>query len=143
MSAYQQNATASRSDGQRIRPAIGLAAHTFVSLAAEEAALARAELTAQARQYSVGGIGLAIAAVLGIVGALALLAAAGLGLALVLPGWAAALIIGGVMTSLAAAAAGFGVHRLAGAGRPMPLTMDSIRQDVAMIRNWPAVRQGQ
>lgn len=143
LSAHQQNSTASRTDGQRVRPAIGLAAHTFMTLAAEEAALARAEVTAQARQYSMGGIGLAAAGVLGLLGGLALLAGAGLGLALALPGWAAALIVGGALLGMAAAAAWFGVRRLAGAGRPLPLTTDSIRRDVAMIRNWPAVRQSQ
>jgi len=124
--------------GKPVKPSLGLVGHRLLTLAGQEATLARAELRAQARQYSVGGIGLAMAAALAAVAGIALLAAGGLGLALVVPGWAAALIMFAVLGLLSGAVAGFAFHRLAGAGRPLPRTTDSVRRDLEMIRSWPA-----
>jgi Putative Actinobacterial Holin-X, holin superfamily III len=100
-----------------------------------EIALAKAELTAHARQFSIGGIALLTGALFGLTGWLALLAAAGLGIARALPGWLAALIIGAVLCLLAAAAAAWGARRLSGAGQPLPMTAESIRRDLKVIRD--------
>jgi uncharacterized membrane protein YqjE len=124
--------------GQR-EPTVGEACALFVNqlatLAGREIALAKAELTAHARQFSMGGIALLAGALFGMTGWLALLAAAGLGIARALPGWLAALIIGAVLCLLAAAAAAWGARRLSGASRPLPMTTESIRRDLEVIRD--------
>jgi hypothetical protein len=103
-------------------------------LLTRELALARAELVAQARQVTIGGGALAAAGLLGLCGWLALLVAAGLGLSIVLPGWAAALIVAGALLLPSAVLAMWAVHRLAGAGRPLPLTTESLRKDIQVVR---------
>jgi hypothetical protein len=107
----------------------------FAMLLGHEIALAKAELTAHARQFSLGGMALLTAGLLGLTGWLALLAAAGLGIAQVIPGWLAALIIGAALCLLAVAAAAYAVRRLSGAGQLLPMTADSLRHDVDVIRD--------
>jgi hypothetical protein len=115
--------------------AFALLINQFATLLGREMALAKAELTAHARQFSLGGIALASAAVAGLTGWLALTAAAGLALSLAIPGWAAALVMGGLLCLLAGAAAAWGVRRLSGAGQPLPMTMQSLRDDLEVIRD--------
>lgn len=104
------------------------------ALIGSELALARAELVAQARQFSMGGIALATAAVAGLAGGLLFVAASVLAIALVLPAWAAALIVGGAFVLIAGLAAAWGAHRLSGAGKPMPMTTQSVREDLLVLR---------
>lgn len=100
-----------------------------------EVALAKAELAAQARQFSVGGLALLTAAVLGVAGGALFVATVVLAIALALPGWAATLIVGGAFVLLAAAAAGFGAKRLRGAGKPLPMTAESVRADLIVLKD--------
>jgi hypothetical protein len=113
----------------------GLLVTQFATLLGHEIALAKAELTAHARQFSLGGVALLTGALLGLTGWLALLAAAGLGVAQVLPGWLAALTIGAALCLLATGAAVYAVRRLSGAGRLLPVTAESLRDDLDVIRD--------
>jgi Putative Actinobacterial Holin-X, holin superfamily III len=114
---------------------IGEASMQAAELLGRELALAKAEARAQARQLSFGGAGLGAAAGLGAVAGLAFAAAVGLAIALVLPGWAAALIVGGAAALLAAIAGWWGARRLSGAGRPMQLTAESLKKDLALFKD--------
>lgn len=108
-----------------------LAAQLGVQTAAllgQEAALAKAELRATARQATRGGIPLLAAAMLGGSAWLAGLAAAILGISAALPAWAAALIIAAALTAPAGVLAVVGGRRLARMNPRLPLTTGSVRQ---------------
>jgi hypothetical protein len=98
-----------------------------------ELALARAELLASARQALLGGILLATAAVLGLTGWFALVAAVIAGIARALPVWASALVTGGALLLTAAALAAFGRARLARGTPPLQETAASVRQDIGEL----------
>jgi Putative Actinobacterial Holin-X, holin superfamily III len=107
----------------------------FATLLGREIALARAELVAHARQFSLGGLALLTGALLGLSGWFVLLAAAVAGLAQALPVWLAAVIVGAALCLLAGGAILWAARRLAGAGQPLPMTTESIRQDLQAIRD--------
>lgn len=94
----------------------------------EEAALARAELFASARQSVLGGGMMATAAVAAGTCWLVMVAAAIAGIATGLPVWAAALIVGGVLAACAGVLVLIGKGRLARGTPPLKLTADSIRE---------------
>lgn len=81
------------------------------------------------------GVGLiAAAATFAFFALLVLLAAAVLGLATVLPAWAAALIVGGVILIIAVILLLVGVATLKKGVPPMPTTtIDSVKRDVSVI----------
>lgn len=99
----------------------------------DELALARAELFARARQAVLGGGMLGAGALLGLTGWLALVAAAIAGIAVALPVWAAALIVGGFLLLVAGGVAARGGRRLSRM-EPLTLTAESIRQDVQEVK---------
>ena len=127
------------------RPAAGqLAAELAVQAAAllgQETALARAELRMTARQAVGGGILLAAAMALGGSAWLAFLAAVILGIGVALPWWAAALITGGGLAALGGALAAPAVRRLSRVPRGLPVTTESLREDLRELQS--AVRQAQ
>lgn len=90
------------------------------------------------------GLGLMVLALtlLGIF--LTLLAVAGiLALALVVPAWAAVLIVAGVVLVAALVLAGVGAALLSGTKSPVPeRTIDSVKQDISRIRGDRASRPG-
>ena len=92
------------------------------------------ELIASAKHAGVG-LGLLVAAGAFLFFALAVfIAAAILGLAVVLPAWAAALIVGGVILLLGALLIAIGVTQLK-KGNPTPTeTIKSVQQDVKAIK---------
>ena len=101
-------------------------------LVRQEIALAKAELFADARQAVLGGGLLSGSAMVGHTAWLAMAVAAGAGLALVLPVWAAALIVGGVLAAIA------GVLALLGRGRlrravPLRITTESVRKGIGEL----------
>ena len=103
-------------------------------LLGQELALAKAELLARARQAGAGVTMLAVAGVLGVSAWLVLLAAAIAGVAVALPVWASALILGGALGMGAGGLALIAGRRLARTKPPLPLTTESVRQDLAEIK---------
>ncbi len=102
-------------------------------LVREELALARAELFANARQAILGGGMFATAAVLGLSGWLAMIAAAIVGLAYAVPLWASALIVGGALLLVAGALGMLGRARLARGTPPLSMTAANLRRDLAEL----------
>lgn len=96
-------------------------------LVREEIALAKAELFADTRQAVMGGGLLSGAALAGHTAWLAMAVAAGAALALVLPVWAAALIVAGLLAAIAGVLALLGRGRLR-RGVPLRMTMRSVRK---------------
>ena len=107
----------------------------LVALAKAELAKLKAELTEKAK-YAGVGIGLfACAAGLVFFALGCLIAAAILGLALVLPGWAAALIVFGALVLIAVVLALIGVQNFKRMGGAVPeKTVASIQEDVEAIK---------
>ncbi len=103
-------------------------------LLGQELALAKAELLARARQAGVGVSMLAVAGLLGASAWLVLLVAAIAGVAVALPVWASALILGGALGTGAGGLALLAGRRLARTRPPFPLTTESVRQDLAEIK---------
>jgi uncharacterized membrane protein YqjE len=95
------------------------------TLVQAEIALAKAELSAAVQAKATGGALFAVAAVAGWLALQGLLLAAGFALALVLPGWAAALVVTAVLLVVAAVAALLGRRKLA-----TPVNLDTTRQNV-------------
>jgi Putative Actinobacterial Holin-X, holin superfamily III len=125
------------------RPAGGLprtsrlAAQVLVQgaeLVGEEVALARAELRANARPAVRGGLLLGAGAVAAGVGGLTLLATVISAISLALPVWAATLIVGGALAALGGALAAAGRKRLTRVIPGLPMTSQSIREDLRELR---------
>lgn len=104
-------------------------------LVRSEMRLAQAELTAKGKRAGQGAGMFGAAGVLGLLGAGALVAAAILALALVLPGWAAALIVAAVLLAVAGVAALLGKKRVAAAAPAKPEhAIHGIREDIAVVK---------
>ncbi len=108
-------------------------AQDVTALVKAEIALAKAEAAAQVKANVPGVAALAGAAVLAWLGVQGLLITVALLLALVLPAWAAALIVSVVLLAGAGVAAKLGQRML-----PKPVTLDktktNVREDVAWIK---------
>jgi membrane protein implicated in regulation of membrane protease activity len=102
-------------------------------LVREELALAKAELSANGRQAALGGGLFASAGVVGHTAWLVMAAAAVAGISVVLPVWAAALIVGGALAVVATVLAALGRRRLRRAEPPLRMTTESVRKDVAEL----------
>ncbi|NIJ13394.1 hypothetical protein FHU38_003738 [Saccharomonospora amisosensis] len=104
-------------------------------LVRDEMKLAMAELQSKGKRLGVGA-GLAGAAgVIAFFGAGTMLAAAVLALALVLPAWAAALVIGGGLLLLAGLIGLIGKGQVRRASPPVPReAVDSVRKDIDTVR---------
>ncbi len=104
-------------------------------LARAEVQLALTETRRKARRIGIGVGALGTAAVLGVGAVGVLIASATLALALVLPGWLAALLVGAGVLILAGMSALTGRFALRGARPIIPRwTMNSVREDLATIR---------
>lgn len=101
-------------------------------LVRDEIALAKAELFADARQAVLGTGMLSGSAVAGHTAWLAMAVAGGAGLALVLPVWAAALIVAGVLAAAAGLLAVLGRRRLR-RGVPLRMTAESVRKELGEL----------
>ncbi|MBO0820573.1 MAG: phage holin family protein [Nocardiopsaceae bacterium] len=105
----------------------------LTTLVRSELALARAELFTRGRQAVMGGGLFAGAGVAGLGAYLVLLAAAVAGIAVALPVWASALIVGGALAALAGVLALGGRRRLARGVPPLQMTTDTVRRDLAEL----------
>ncbi|GAB4097763.1 phage holin family protein [Brachybacterium horti] len=103
-------------------------------LVREEFKLARAEMTATAKQGGVGAGLLGAGGVLAAYGFAALIATAIIALALVLPAWAAALIVTAVLFIAAAIAALAGKKKVQDLSLAPERTIDSLQEDVAEVK---------
>ena len=105
------------------------------ALARKELELAEAELTIKGKRAGLGAGMFGGAGLLGLFGLAPLTAAAILALAIVLPGWASALIVAGVYLGLAGITALFGGIQLRRA-TPLPPTQaaESVKDDVEWMK---------
>ena len=104
-------------------------------LVRDELQLAQVELSVKAKTAGVGIGAFGGAGVLAFYGGAVLIAAAVLALALVLPAWLAALIVGIVVLAIAGVAALIGKKKVSAAGPAVPeRTVASVKEDVAEIK---------
>jgi hypothetical protein len=104
-------------------------------LVRNEVQLAQTEISAKIKQAGVGVGAFGGAGLLAFYGIAVLIAAAVLGLAVVLPPWLAALIVGVVVLAIAGVAALVGRRKMREAGPAVPeRTVASVKEDVAEIK---------
>ena len=105
------------------------------TLVRQEIHLAQLELSTKAKRAGIGIGALGAAGLLGLYSVGVLLAAAVLGLATVVSGWLAALIVAGGLLLLAAVLALVGRSQVSKAGPPTPeAAIASTREDLAVIK---------
>ncbi|GAB2326238.1 phage holin family protein [Streptomyces griseoincarnatus] len=122
-------------DEHTVGELVGQATEQISRLARQEVALAKEELAEKGRRAGVGGGMLGAAGAFGYAGLLALAATGIAALDLVLPLWAAALIITGVLFAIAGALALTGRGQLRRATPPKPeRTLGSVKADVEEIK---------
>ena len=109
-------------------------ANQIGALEREEVALFKAELLEKLGLVGRGVGAIAAGALIALSGWLALVAAAILGLAIVLAPWLAALIVGVVLIGIAGALLYFGKSRLDSDALAMRRTLGSLREDEAWVR---------
>jgi hypothetical protein len=121
--------------GQSVGELVKQASEQLSELVRDEMRLAQAELAAKGKRAGIGGGMFGAAAVFGLTALGALAAAAIAALSLVLPVWAAALIVAGGLLAVAAVLALVGKKQL---GRAMPPTPEqaigSMKADVHEIK---------
>ncbi len=103
-------------------------------LVRKEMALARLETSQKISQAGSGATMLAIGAVLGLIGGIGLMTAAAVALALVLPAWAAWLIVGGAIAFVAMIFAMAGYSRIKPRHLKPERTMRTLREDAIFAR---------
>ncbi|MEU0398571.1 phage holin family protein [Streptomyces sp. NPDC006208] len=114
---------------------ISRASQQITQLVREEMELARAEMTQKGKRFGLGGGLFGGAGLVAVLGLQALVATAIIALALVLPWWAAALIVTGVLFLIAAVLAAMGRKNIKRATPPPPQqTVDSVKRDVEEIK---------
>lgn len=120
---------------------VKLASTQLSALIRDEVALAKAEMTAKARNAGMGAGMFGAAGILAAYGLGGLFVCIGLLLALVMPGWVAALIVTVFLFVLAGVLALAGRSRIKRATPPMPAdAIEGIRTDVSEISE--ALRHG-
>ncbi|MDO9591436.1 MAG: phage holin family protein [Microcella sp.] len=104
-------------------------------LIAAEIESLKAEVIGKMKAAGIGAGFLVAAATFAFFATLVLTAAGILALALVLPAWAAALIVGGALLVLAGIAAAVGIAQLKHGVPPTPTdTIESVKEDVRVVR---------
>lgn len=114
---------------------VGRASQQIAQLVREEMQLARAEMNEKGKRFGMGGGLFGGAGLIAVLGLQALVAAAIIALALVLPWWAAGLIITGVLFLIAGVLAAAGKKNIRQATPPKPeQAMSSVQRDVREIK---------
>lgn len=132
--ATDGGAPAATADGQSTAALVQHASEQVTRLVRDELALARAELMAKGRHAGFGAGLLAGGAMVALYALAVLVLAAVLGLAVVLPGWLAALIVGVVLLVLAVGLALVGRAQVRRAVPAMPqAAASSMRADLAAV----------
>lgn len=120
---------------------VKLAAEQISTLVRDELQLARVELTQKGKRAGLGVGMFGGAGIIALYGVGALLAAAIIGLAVVMPAWLSALIIGAVLLAVAGALALLGRGQVRKAVPPMPQgAVESVKADIDTITH--SVRNG-
>lgn len=109
-------------------------------LVRDEIRLAQKEFQTSARHAGVGAGLLSVAGVLLLFGLLGLLAAAVAALALVLPVWASALIVGVVLLVIAGLAALISRRQVEQVTPPVPHTVENLKKDIDEVKGAAHVR---
>jgi uncharacterized membrane protein YqjE len=105
-------------------------------LVRDELRLAQVEVTGKAKTAGIGAGMFGAAGLLALYGVGVLIATAIIALALVLPAWAAGLIVGAVLLAAAGAAALLGKKRVTEAAPPVPeRAVESVKRDVDAVRH--------
>jgi hypothetical protein len=111
-------------------------AQDFSTLARQEVALAKAEVSEKGKQYGAGGAMFGGAAVAGWMALAALTACLILLLALAMPAWVAALILAVVWAGIAGLLVLRGRDRIKQASPPVPeQTIETVKEDVQWLKN--------
>ncbi|WP_347060203.1 phage holin family protein [Blastococcus sp. HT6-30] len=114
---------------------IGQLTEQISRLVRDEARLAQAEVTQKAKKLGVGAGLFGGAGLVAFFGAAALITAAILALALVLPGWLAALIVGVVLLAVAGVLALLGKKDVQQGSPPVPTeAVSSVKTDIATVK---------
>jgi hypothetical protein len=114
---------------------VGLLGDQVSRLVRDEVRLAQAEVTQKAKRLGIGAGLLGGAGVVAILGLGALVTAAVLGLATVLPGWLAAILVAVVLFAVAGVLAVLGKKDVAKATPPLPTeTIASVQADVDAVK---------
>ncbi|MFD3441075.1 phage holin family protein [Streptomyces sp. NPDC058685] len=114
---------------------VSQASQQLSQLVREELRLAQAEMTQKGKRFGKGGGMFGGAGIVAFIGLQALAATAIAALVLVLPLWAAALIITGVLFVIAAVLAAMGKKQVGMATPPTPeRAIESVKADVAEIK---------
>ena len=114
---------------------VGSLSEQIGALVRDEVRLAQAEITQKAKRLGVGAGLFGGAGLVAVLGLNALITAAILGLANVLPGWLAAIIIAVVLFAVAGVLALIGRKDVQQATPPLPTeTMASVQADVAAVK---------
>ncbi|SFQ71005.1 phage holin family protein [Amycolatopsis rubida] len=101
----------------------------------DELRLAMAELQAKGKRFGIGAGLVGFAGVLAFLGGATLIAAAVLALALVVPGWLSALLVGGALLLVAGLAALAGGKEASRAGPVVPEeSVERVREDVETMK---------
>lgn len=116
-----------RNGGPSTRALVGEIGSQLVQLAQAEVELARAELASNVRSGRRALVGLGVATVAALVGVTLLLVSGVLGLAMLVPGWLAALIVAGVVLGVGAGAGYMGWQQRPRS--PLALTRKSLKED--------------
>jgi uncharacterized membrane protein YqjE len=104
-------------------------------LVREELRLAQVELTQKGKRAGLGAGLFGGSGLLSLYGVAAIIAGVALLLALVLPAWAAALIVGGALLAVAGVLALLGKRQVSEATPPAPQqTIDSVKADVEVVK---------
>ncbi|GGX74889.1 phage holin family protein [Streptomyces fructofermentans] len=122
-------------ESRSVSELVGQATEQLSDLVRQEMRLAKEELAEKGRRAGRGGGLLAAAGAVAYVGLMALSVTAAAVLALVLPWWAAALVVTLALLAAAGVLAAAGRSRLGRATPPLPEeTLDSVRADVDEIK---------
>ncbi|EHY90855.1 phage holin family protein [Saccharomonospora azurea] len=104
-------------------------------LVRNEMLLARAEIQAKGKRFGAGAGMAGAGGVIALYGLAVLITAAVLALALVLPAWAAALVVGGALMLLAGLLALVGKRQVQKASPPIPReSLESVRKDIDVVK---------
>jgi hypothetical protein len=114
---------------------VGQLSEQLTRLVRDEVGLAQAEMTRKARRLGAGAGLFGGAGVVALLGLGALVTAVILGLANVLPGWLAAVVVALVLFAVAAVLALFGKKDVERAAPPLPTeTIASVQADIATVK---------